>query len=159
MIEKIAQGRTAPLSGKIGTDGANPSMITTAVNDGFLHPDPIHYVTKHLQQGIESDRFRVKKNMPKIGGSNPSKPPSSDCWVRAVLWINGERAHIPDIVRSERFRWMGVHRCDIKVLISRASASTSGLVQISERSIPASLSCASLSERRIFFVRDRRKCR
>jgi hypothetical protein len=26
------------------------------------------YVTKHLQQGIESDYFRVKKNMPKIGG-------------------------------------------------------------------------------------------
>ncbi len=28
----------------------------------------IHYVTKHLQQGIESDHFRVKKNMPRIGG-------------------------------------------------------------------------------------------
>jgi transposase, IS6 family len=26
------------------------------------------YVTKHLQQGIESDHFRVKKNMPRIGG-------------------------------------------------------------------------------------------
>ena len=30
--------------------------------------NPVHYVTKHLQQGIESDHFRVKKNMPKIGG-------------------------------------------------------------------------------------------
>ncbi len=29
---------------------------------------PIHYVTKHLQQGIESDYFRVKKNMPRVGG-------------------------------------------------------------------------------------------
>jgi transposase, IS6 family len=29
---------------------------------------PVHYVTKHLQQGIESDHFRVKKNMPRIGG-------------------------------------------------------------------------------------------
>jgi transposase, IS6 family len=28
----------------------------------------VHYVTKHLQQGIESDHFRVKKNMPRIGG-------------------------------------------------------------------------------------------
>jgi transposase, IS6 family len=28
----------------------------------------VHYVTKHLQQGIESDHFRVKKNMPKVGG-------------------------------------------------------------------------------------------
>lgn len=26
------------------------------------------YVTKHLQRGIESDHFRVKKNMPKVGG-------------------------------------------------------------------------------------------
>ena len=27
----------------------------------------MHYVTKHLLQSIESDHFRVKKNMPKIG--------------------------------------------------------------------------------------------
>jgi len=33
----------------------------------LLHPDPVHYVAKHLQRGIESDHFRVKKNMPKIG--------------------------------------------------------------------------------------------
>jgi transposase, IS6 family len=39
-----------------------------AVDDGNLRPNPVHYVTKHLQQGIESDHFRVKKNMPKIGG-------------------------------------------------------------------------------------------
>ncbi|MGD6219679.1 DDE-type integrase/transposase/recombinase, partial [Xanthomonas citri pv. citri] len=25
-------------------------------------------VTKHLQQGIESDHFRLKKNMPRVGG-------------------------------------------------------------------------------------------
>lgn len=45
--------------GKIGTDGANtfPSTIKTSVDSGLL-----------LQQGIESDHFRVKKNMPKIGG-------------------------------------------------------------------------------------------
>lgn len=57
-----------PLLGptKIGTDGANtlPSTINTSVDQGLLHP---HYVTKHLQQGIESDHFRVKKSMPKIG--------------------------------------------------------------------------------------------
>jgi hypothetical protein len=59
---------------KIGTDGANtfPSTIKTSVDGGLLHPDPVHYVTKHLQQGIESDHFRMKKNMPKIGGFNPS---------------------------------------------------------------------------------------
>jgi transposase, IS6 family len=35
---------------------------------GLLARDPLHSVTKPLQQGIESDHFRVKKNMPKIGG-------------------------------------------------------------------------------------------
>jgi IS6 family transposase len=37
---------------RIGTDGANtfPSTIKTSVEDGLLHPDPVHYVTKHLQQ-------------------------------------------------------------------------------------------------------------
>ena len=40
----------------------------TARNDGLLARDPLHYVTKHLQQGIESDHFRLKKNMPRIGG-------------------------------------------------------------------------------------------
>lgn len=55
---------------RIGTDGANtlPSAIKTSVDDGLLRPDSVHYVTRHLQQGIESDHFRVKKNMPKIGG-------------------------------------------------------------------------------------------
>ena len=28
---------------------------------------PVHYVTKHLQQGIESDHFRVKRPMPRVG--------------------------------------------------------------------------------------------
>ena len=45
--------KDAPLlsPGKIGTDGANtfPSTIKTAVDDGLLHPDPVHYVTMHLQ--------------------------------------------------------------------------------------------------------------
>ncbi|WP_319566979.1 IS6 family transposase [Cohaesibacter marisflavi] len=56
--------------GKIGTDSANtfPSTIKQSVDKGHLRPDPVHYVTKHLQQRIESDHFRVKKNMPKVGG-------------------------------------------------------------------------------------------
>ena len=36
--------------------------------EGLLPRMPLHYVTKHLQQGIESDHFRVKKNMPRVGG-------------------------------------------------------------------------------------------
>src|SRR5215207_6165962 len=36
--------------------------------DGLLPRTPVHDVTKPLQQGIESDPFRVKKTMPRIGG-------------------------------------------------------------------------------------------
>lgn len=69
-FQKMLRDQPLLSSGKIGTDGADtfPSMIKTVVDDELLHPNPVHYVTKHLQQGIESDHFRVKKNMPKIGG-------------------------------------------------------------------------------------------
>lgn len=55
---------------RIGTDGAGtfPPAIKAASQELLLPQDPIHYITKHLQQGIESDHFRVKKNMPKVGG-------------------------------------------------------------------------------------------
>jgi transposase, IS6 family len=55
---------------RIGTDGASPypPAITATRKAGLLARTPVHYVSKHLQQGIESDHFRVKKNMPKIGG-------------------------------------------------------------------------------------------
>jgi IS6 family transposase len=55
---------------RIGTDGAGPypPAIAAARKDGLLPHDPVHYASKHLQQGIESDHFRVKKNMPWIGG-------------------------------------------------------------------------------------------
>jgi transposase, IS6 family len=55
---------------RIGTDGAGPypPAIVAARESGLLACTPLHYVTKHLQQGIESDHFRVKKNMPRIGG-------------------------------------------------------------------------------------------
>ena len=55
---------------RIGTDGAStyPPAIAAARKQGLLADDPVHYVTKHLQQGIESDHFRLKKNMPRIGG-------------------------------------------------------------------------------------------
>ena len=55
---------------RIGTDAAGPywPAITATRKAGLLPRTPLHYVTKHLQQGIESDHFRVKKNMPWIGG-------------------------------------------------------------------------------------------
>ena len=36
--------------------------------DGLLPHEPLDYVTLHLQQGIESDHFRVKRPMPRVGG-------------------------------------------------------------------------------------------
>ena len=55
---------------RIGTDSAGtyPPAIAESRKEGLLPRPPTHYVTKHLQQGIESDHFRVKKNMPRIGG-------------------------------------------------------------------------------------------
>jgi transposase, IS6 family len=54
---------------RIGTDAAGPypPAIAATRKAGLLACTPVHYVTKHLQQGIESDHFRVKKNMPRIG--------------------------------------------------------------------------------------------
>ena len=54
----------------IGTDGAGPypPAIAAARKDGLLPCTPLHDVTKSLQQGIESDHFRVKRPMPRIGG-------------------------------------------------------------------------------------------
>jgi hypothetical protein len=38
---------------RIGTDGAGPypPAITAAQKDGLLARTPVHYITKHLQQG------------------------------------------------------------------------------------------------------------
>jgi hypothetical protein len=76
--------------GKIGTDGADtfPSTIKTSAEEGLLHPDPVHYVTKHLQQGIESDHFRVKKNMPKVGGFRSiNSARRTMAGFEAMLWL------------------------------------------------------------------------
>ena len=48
--------------------GPYPPAIAGARKRGSLPHEPLHYVTKHLQQGIESDHFRVKRPMPRIGG-------------------------------------------------------------------------------------------
>ncbi len=47
--------------------GSYPPAITATRKAGLLARTPVHYVTKHLQQGIESDPFRVKKPMPWVG--------------------------------------------------------------------------------------------
>ena len=49
---------------------------------------PLHYVTKHLQQGIESDHFRVKKNMPRVGGFQSfSTARRTIQGFEAMLWL------------------------------------------------------------------------
>ena len=55
---------------RVGTDGyrAFSGAINVSVNEGLLPKDLTHYVTKHLQQGIESDHFRVKKPRARSGG-------------------------------------------------------------------------------------------
>lgn len=56
--------------GAIGTDGANvyPAAIKDSVDAKLLPSSLDHRITKHLQQVIESDHFRVKRAMPKVGG-------------------------------------------------------------------------------------------
>jgi len=56
--------------GKIETDGASvyPKAFSDGAQQGLTPGDVRHRVSKHLQQGIESDHFHVKKNMPKVGG-------------------------------------------------------------------------------------------
>lgn len=92
---------------KIGTDGANTfrTTIKTAVDDGLLQSDPVHYVTKHLQQGIESDHFRVKKNMPKIGGFQTfNTARRTIAGFEAMLWLRkGFGFTAGWTQRSERF--------------------------------------------------------
>src|SRR5215203_5864108 len=68
-FRKMLQEQPLLSPDRIGTDAARtyPPAITAARKDGLLARVPVHYVTKHLQQGIESDHFRVKRPMPRIG--------------------------------------------------------------------------------------------
>ena len=75
---------------RIGTDGAPtyPGAIVAARKEGRMARDPVHHVTKHLQQGIESDHFRLKKNMPRVGGfQNFNTARRSIQGFEAVLWL------------------------------------------------------------------------
>src|SRR4051812_6057574 len=69
-FRKMLQDEPLLSPDRIGTDGAGsyPPAIAAARKDGLLARTPVHYITKHLQQGIESDHFRVKRPMPRVGG-------------------------------------------------------------------------------------------
>ena len=89
-FRKMLQGTPLLSPGKIGTDGAGtfPPAIAGSVDEGLLAPDPVHYVTKHLQQGIESDHFRLKKNMPKVGGFRSfNSARKTIAGFEAMLWL------------------------------------------------------------------------
>jgi len=68
-FRKMLQDQPLLAPDRIGTDGASPypAAIADSCKEGLLPRAPIHYVTKHLQQGIESDHFRVKRPMPRVG--------------------------------------------------------------------------------------------
>jgi transposase, IS6 family len=76
--------------GKIGTDGASvyPKAIADAATEGLAPSGALHRVSKHLQQGIESDHFHVKKNMPKIGGFQSfATAKRTIAGFEAMLWL------------------------------------------------------------------------
>ncbi len=62
--------------------------MAAARKDGLLPHEPLHYVTKHLQQGIESAHFRVKRPMPRIGGFQSFRTARRTIrGFEAVLWL------------------------------------------------------------------------
>jgi transposase, IS6 family len=69
-FRKVPKNQPLLAPDQIGTDGAGPypPAIAIARKGRLLPQDPLHYVSKHLQQGIESDHFRVKRPMLRIGG-------------------------------------------------------------------------------------------
>lgn len=75
---------------RIGTDGAGPypPAIAESREAGLLPRMPTHYVSEHLQQGIESDHFRVKRAMPRIGGFRSFHTARRTiCGFEAMLWL------------------------------------------------------------------------
>jgi len=51
-------------------------------------PAVVHRVTKHLQQVIESDHFRVKRTMPKVGGFRSfATARRTIAGFEAMLWL------------------------------------------------------------------------
>ena len=75
---------------RIGTDGASvyPKAISYGAQEGLTPVDVQHRVSKHLQQGIESDHFHVKKNMPKVGGFRTfATAKRTIAGFEAMLWL------------------------------------------------------------------------
>ena len=71
-------------------DGAStyPAAIVAARSGGLLPCAPTHFVTKHPQQGIDSDHSRVKKNMSRMGGFQSFRTARRTIQsFEAILWL------------------------------------------------------------------------
>src|SRR6478752_7106609 len=107
---------------RIGTDGAGPypPAIAAARVDGLLPQDPLHYVTNHPQQGIESDHSHghvrgqgsvlgVHGSSPAVGSDPRSEPVSMTRWGAAP-----DQAHIRSplvaAAPTSRIRRVGLRR-------------------------------------------------
>ena len=89
-FRKMLQDQPLLAPDRIGTDGAGPypPAIAKSREQGLLPHTPVHYVTKHLQQGIESDHFRVKRAMPRVGGFRSfNTARRTICGLEAMLWL------------------------------------------------------------------------
>ena len=89
-FRKMLQDQPLLAPDRIGTDGAGsyPPPIAHSREAGLLPRTPVHYVTKHLQQGIESDHFRVKRPMPRVGGFRSFHTARCTiCGFEAMLWL------------------------------------------------------------------------
>ncbi len=76
--------------GKIGTDGANvyPAAVQDGVAAGLLAADVVERVSKHVQQGIESDHSRVRQMTPKVGGFRSiATARRTIAGFEAMLWL------------------------------------------------------------------------
>ncbi|UHC17900.1 IS6 family transposase [Methylobacterium currus] len=88
-FRKMLQDQPLLAPDRIGTDGAGPypPAIAERRKEGLLPRTPTHHVTKHLQQGIESDHFRVKRAMPRVGGFRSfNTARRTICGFEAMLW-------------------------------------------------------------------------
>jgi hypothetical protein len=63
----LGHGSILARSGASENSGAVKPAIADS-KEGLPRGTPIHCVTKHLQQGIESDHFRAKRRIPRVGG-------------------------------------------------------------------------------------------
>ena len=89
-FRKMLQDQPLLAPNRIGTDGAGPypSAIAESRDEGLLPRTPIHHVTNHLQQGIESDHFRVKRATPRVGGFHSFHTARRTiCGFEAMLWL------------------------------------------------------------------------